>query len=326
MAECPTKTYIDPELERGCLDLHIELGPIMLPPIGLWMPEELRERWKEPLFRAWFESVEVQDTPQYYKFPSDYVMCASAFGQRLAYPPAHTDQACKSGAEAPERFEKFIVEGLRMWGTVRFGHFGVDIGIQQPSRPHQSPFIFKQPPPIGWWVFFRESQQCKWHPYLCFDLARIFLASGCRRVLGWKVARSMWLCSAEVCKDWDQLLLPPGRAYVAHKQWLRSTRTNQEETQCTYSAGLIRCGLARIYVYTGPGVDPRTGAERHYIALDYGWHPLRRLSNFMLHRALKKRLAHLGCIEVPVRLFRKPWEEQQVHNNLGDTTSASQQT
>jgi hypothetical protein len=101
-----------------------------------------------------------------------------------------------------------------------------------------------------------------------------------------RAGRCIYLCSRELCNNWDSEIVPTG-AYVQQKEFLYPRPDSSGQTSnIAYSRGAIRRGLAHLSVHTGPAIDPTTRVERYYVALGYSKAPVLKIFNELLLSAV----------------------------------------
>jgi hypothetical protein len=125
-----------------------------------------------------------------------------------------------------------------------------------------------------------------------------------------RVGRCIYLCSRELCSNWDSEIVPTG-AHVQQKEFFYPRPDSSGKTSnIAYSRGAIRRGLAHLSVHTGPAIDPTTRAERYYVALGYSKVPVLKIFNELLLSAVADKLAKLGCQRILIGdpEPQRPWE------------------
>jgi hypothetical protein len=261
---------------------------VYAPPLKLWMPPKLVDCWREPLLRAWFRQMEFLQRP---------VLDLRA--------PAPWQLVWKGGVLIQYGSRKVVAEIVKAYLATR-------------NRAAE------QEPPVGWDVVIANPEMVIAGPpvrdesgyRIDHDLCRIFIASGCLPY-GLRdpetVARSMYLCSRKLCSEWDSKIIPRC-ARVKHKVVLQPCATSSVGlSNIVYSHGIVGCGTARIYIHTGPAIDPETRAERYYVALSCLYVPVLGMFNELLHTAIARKLTELGCQQIltPESGSGKPWEHYQ---------------
>jgi hypothetical protein len=265
-------------------------------PLELWMPSELADCWREPFARAWFEQTQFLDHPFLPEPPTRWWRTIQGGGVLINYP---------CGKVLVEIFKLHIEE------TIEEASAREVIETWFGPGPHW--------PPVGWWVRVcnpdRGLGRADWDragSAIADDVCRILLASGClsSSEVVHRVGRSIYLCCSALCSNWDSEILPP-EAYTEEKELLHPRPNSSARTSnLIYSRGVIRRGLARLIVHTGPAIDPQTRAARYYIALVYRHFPLLAYLNETLHLAVSRKLTRLGCqrISIPELGPRKSWQ------------------
>ncbi|GBD37412.1 hypothetical protein HRbin36_02543 [bacterium HR36] len=281
----------------------------LLPPLALWMPPELADCWREPFARAWFEQMEFLAHPIRPEGRSQWLRTIQNGGVLINYPGG------KVLVEIVKLHLQITEDSSIMSGNPESEYARWWIETLGPA-PYS--------PPVGWNVCISNpdrgpssSNSSTWDPAgsaIVDDVCRIFVASGClpyssdSEVVR-RTGRSIYLCSNALCNNWDSEILAR-RTYVEEKQLLHPRPNASVRTSSIiYSRGVIRRGLARLSVYTGPAIDPQTRAERYYIALGYSSTPLLRIVHQRMHAEVGCKLATLGCRQILIpKLNGQPWQ------------------